>query len=151
MGWLLRTALVGWWNDRAMSLGAAIAFFTVFSLAPMLLVAIAIAGLAFGREAAQGAIVDELGGLIGGQTSVALEDMIVSASDIGSGITGVEVGIAIFLFLATGAIIELQDDLNIIWKVKPPETYGVGAFIRTRVLSLTHRGLRLPADGVSRP
>jgi len=56
MGWLLKTALVGWWNDRAMSLGASITFFTVFSLAPMLLVAIAVAGLAFGREAAQGAI-----------------------------------------------------------------------------------------------
>jgi membrane protein len=106
MGWLFRTALVAWWNDRAMSLGAAIAFFTVFSLAPMLLVAIAVAGLAFGREAAQGAIVNELGGLIGGQTSVALEGMIVSASDIGSGITGVAVGVAIFLFLATGAVIE---------------------------------------------
>ena len=80
MGMLFRTALAGWWNDRAMSLGAAIAFFTVFSLAPMLLVAIAVAGLAFGREAAQGAIVDELGGLIGGQTGAALEGMIASAS-----------------------------------------------------------------------
>ena len=62
---LLKTAFNGWWNDRAMSLGASIAFFTVFSLAPMLLAAIAVAGLAFGREAAQGAIVAELGGLLG--------------------------------------------------------------------------------------
>ena len=62
----------GWWNDRAMSLGASIAFFTVFSLAPMLLVAIAVAGLVFGREAAQGAIVAQLAGLTGGQTAAAL-------------------------------------------------------------------------------
>lgn len=134
---LFRTALAGWWDNRAMSLGAAIAFFTVFSLAPMLLVAIAVAGLAFGREAAQGAIVDELGGLIGGQTGAALEGMIVSAGNFESGVVGLFVGVATFLFLATGAVIELQDNLNIIWKVKPPQSYGVAAFIQTRILSLT--------------
>src|SRR5215207_8872207 len=136
MGWLLKTALVGWWNDRAMSLGAAIAFFTVFSLAPMLLVAIAVAGLAFGREAAQGAIVGQLGGLAGGQTAAALEAMIASANNLGSGVIGIIIGVATFLFLATSAIIELQDDLNIIWKASPPPTYGVSQFIRT-LLSLT--------------
>src|SRR5215203_6341709 len=130
MGGLFKTALAGWWNDRAMSLGAAIAFFTVFSLAPMLLVAIAVAGLAFGREAAQGAIVAQLGGLAGGQTAAALQAMIASASNLGSGVIGIIIGVATFLFLATSAIIELQDDLNIIWKVKPPETYGIGAFVR---------------------
>src|SRR4051812_11188131 len=99
MSRLLKTALSGWWNDRAMSLGAAIAFFTVFSLAPMLLVAIAVAGLAFGREAAQGAMVAQLGGLAGNQTATALEGMIASASNFGSGMVGVIVGVATFLFL----------------------------------------------------
>ena len=56
MGWLLKTALVGWWNDRAMSLGASIAFFTVFSLAPMLLVAIAVAGQRSGVRRLKGAM-----------------------------------------------------------------------------------------------
>ena len=98
-----------------MSLGASIAFFTVFSLAPMLLAAIAVAGLAFGREAAQGAIVAELGGLIGKNEASALEAMIVSASNVGSGITGVTLGIVSFLLLVSGAIVELQDDLTIIW------------------------------------
>jgi Virulence factor BrkB len=79
MGALFKTALAGWWNDRAMSLGASIAFFTVFSLAPMLLVTIAIAGLVFGREAAQGAIVAQLAGLTGGQTAAALEGVLVSS------------------------------------------------------------------------
>jgi membrane protein len=91
----------------------------------------------FGREAAQGAIVDELGGLIGGQTGAALEGMIVSAGNFESGVVGLVVGVATFLFLATGAVIELQDNLNIIWKVKPPQSYGVAAFIQTRILSLT--------------
>jgi membrane protein len=134
---LFRTALAGWWNDRAMSLGAAIAFFTVFSLAPMLLVAIGVAGLVFGQEAAQGAIVQELGGLIGGEASAALEAMIASAGRFGSDVLSITIGVATFLFVATGAIIELQDDLNIIWKVKPPERYGVSEFVHTRLLSMT--------------
>jgi len=134
-GRLLKVALAGWWNDRAMSLGASIAFFTVFSLAPMLLAAIAVAGLAFGREAAQGAIVGELGGLIGTKEASALEALIAGASNVGSGIIGTSVGIATFLLLVTGAVVELQDDLNIIWKAKPPASYGVMDFVRTRLVS----------------
>jgi membrane protein len=132
---LLKVAFAGWWNDRAMSLGASIAFFTVFSLAPILLAAIAVAGLAFGREAAQGAIVGELGGLIGKNEASALETMIASASNVGSGIVGTTVGVVTFLLLITGAVVELQDNLNIIWKVKPPASYGVMDFIRTRLIS----------------
>lgn len=133
---LLKVAFAGWWNDRAMSLGASIAFFTVFSLAPMLLAAIAVAGLVFGREAAQGAIVAELGGMIGTNEASALEAMIVSASNVGSGILGTTIGIVTFLLLVTGAVVELQDNLNIIWKVKPPASYGVLDFVRTRLISL---------------
>ncbi|KFG66896.1 YihY/virulence factor BrkB family protein [Microvirga sp. BSC39] len=133
---LLKVAFAGWWNDRAMSLGASIAFFTVFSLAPMLLAAIAVAGLAFGREAAQGAIVAELGGMIGNNEASFLETMIASAGNVGSGIIGTAVGIVTFLLLVTGAVVELQDDLNIIWKAKPPASYGVMSFVRTRLVSL---------------
>jgi membrane protein len=133
---LLKVAFAGWWNDRAMSLGASIAFFTVFSLAPMLLAAIAVAGLAFGREAAQGAIVAELGGMIGTNEASALEAMIASASNVGSGIIGMTIGIFTFLLLVTGAVVELQDNLNIIWKAKPPASYGVMSFVRTRLISL---------------
>jgi membrane protein len=132
MGWLLKTALVGWWNDRAMSLGASIAFFAVFSLAPMLLVAIAVAGLVFGRKAAHGAIVAQLAGLTGGQTAAALEGMIASASSFDSGMIGLLIGVATFLLLATGAI-----NLNIIWRANPEQTFGIVAFVRTRLLSLT--------------
>jgi len=133
---LLKVAAAGWWNDRAMSLGASIAFFTVFSLAPILLAAIAVAGLAFGREAAQGAIVAELGGMIGTNEASALEAMIASAGNVGSGIIGTTVGIVTFLLLVTGAVVELQDDLNIIWKAKPPASYGILDFLRTRFVSL---------------
>ena len=118
-----------------MSLGASIAFFTVFSLAPMLLAAIAVAGLAFGREAAQGAIVAELGGMIGTNEASFLETMIASAGNVGSGLIGTAVGIVTFLLLVTGAVVELQDDLNIIWKAKPPASYGVLDFLKTRLVS----------------
>ena len=94
---LLRAAFDGWWADRAMSLGASIAYFTIFSLAPMLLAAVAVAGLVFGREAAQGAIVAELGGLLGKESAAAIEAMIQSASNIGSGVVGTVVGVATFL------------------------------------------------------
>lgn len=120
-----------------MSLGASIAFFTVFSLAPMLLAAIAVAGLAFGRDAAQGAIVAELGGLIGTKEASTLQDMIASASNVGSGIVGTTIGIVTFLLLVTGAVIELQDNLNIIWKAKPPESSGIINFLRTRLIGFT--------------
>src|SRR5829696_8575710 len=106
---LSKRAAAGWWQDRATSLGAAIAFFTVFSLAPMLLMVIAVAGLAFGREAAQGAIVAELGGLLGNNSASTLEDLIASASNVKSGIIGTTVGAVTFLVLVSGAIIELQD------------------------------------------
>ncbi len=132
----MKAAFAGWWNDRAMSLGASIAFFTVFSLAPMLLAAIAVAGLAFGHEAAQGAIVAQLGGLLGDKEASALETMIASASNVGSGIIGTTIGIVTFLLLVTGAIVELQDDLNIIWKAKLSESYGVMSFVRTRLISM---------------
>jgi membrane protein len=134
-GRLLKVAFAGWWADRAMSLGASIAFFTVFSLAPMLLAAIAVAGLAFGREAAQGAIVAELGGMIGTNEASFLETMIASAGNVGSGLIGTAVGTVTFLLLVTGAVVELQDDLNIIWKAKPPASYGVLDFIKTRLVS----------------
>src|SRR5829696_8951647 len=73
--------------------------FTVFSLAPMLLAAIAVAGLAFGREAAQGAVVAELGGLVGDQAAIAIEGMIASASNFGSGVIGAAIGFTTFILL----------------------------------------------------
>ncbi|MFC7397515.1 YihY/virulence factor BrkB family protein [Chelatococcus sp. GCM10030263] len=133
--YLSRGTIAGWWEDRAMSLGAAIAFYAVFSLAPMLLMVIAIAGLAFGHDAAQGAIVRELGGLIGTEGAGLLQAMIADARNFGSGILGTIIGLVTFLLLATGALVEIQDALNIIWKAGRPSTVGLWAFLRGRLLS----------------
>src|SRR4051812_36272088 len=77
---LLRDTLSGFIEDEALSWGASIAYYTLFSIAPVLLVVVAIAGLVFGREAAEGAIVDQFSGLMGRQTAEALEGMIESAA-----------------------------------------------------------------------
>jgi membrane protein len=118
-----------------MSLGASIAFFTLFSLAPMLLAAIYVAGLAFGHDAARGAVVGELGGLLGDEAAQAIKAMLVSASDFGSGVVGTTIGLLTFLVLATGAFVEIQDSLNLIWKAQPP-SLGILGLLRTRLLSL---------------
>jgi membrane protein len=136
VGRLLHATLDSWWEDRAMSMGAAIAFYSLFSLAPVLLIAIGVAGLVFGRDAAQGALIDEIGGLVGRQGAGAVERLVMDATNIGSGVLGTLVGIVTFLFLATGAFVELQSDLNVIWKAPPQQRSGVIDFIRSRFLSL---------------
>ena len=75
------TAVRGWWDDDVVRLGASLAYYTLFSIAPVLLIIVAIAGLAFGHDAAQGAIVDQLSGLMGQKAAEALQDMIKSADD----------------------------------------------------------------------
>ena len=102
----------------------------------LLLVAISVAGLVYGREAAQGAIVGELGGLLGEEAAVAIEALIASASDFGSGVIGTTVGVVLFLVVATSALVEIEDDLNLIWKVRTTST-GLAGVVRTRLLSLS--------------
>jgi membrane protein len=133
---LAKDATIAWWADRAMSMGASIAFYAASSLAPMLLLVISISGLALGEEAARGAIVQEVGGLIGRDGAAALEQMVQSASDTGSGIVGTMVGIVTVLILSTGALVELQVSLNVVWRATPPPgRSGLLNFLRTRLLS----------------
>lgn len=134
---LLRAAAQGWWNDRCMSMGAAIAYYTLFAFAPLLLAAIAVAGLVFGPEAARGAIVAEIGGLIGVKEAKAIEDLIAGASAVRPGVIGAVVGGVTFLLLVTGVFVELEDSLNLIWRAKPPPwRAGVLGMLRSRLLSL---------------
>jgi len=133
---IVKDTIAGWWSDRAMSLGAAIAYYAAFSLAPMLLLVIAVAGLVFGREAAQGAVVGELGHLIGRDGARFVERMIANAGDIGSGIVGTLVGLATFLIIATGVLVEIQNALNMVWKAEQPSTLGgIWGFVKSRLLS----------------
>lgn len=134
---LLKSAAYGWVNDRCPSMGAAIAYYAVFSLAPLLILAIAMAGLLFGRDAAQGAVVAELAGLIGRDSAAAVQALIEGARDKETGILATIIGTVILLFGATGAFSEIQGALNVIWKVDSPDRNPFFGVLRQRLLSLS--------------
>jgi len=135
-GWaVLKQAAMDFWADNALSHGAAIAFYTMFSLAPVLFIVIAIAGLAFGRQAAQGAIVGQLSGLMGHQTAAALQTMIKSAYRERTGDLATGVGLVFLTVSATSVFAEMQSALNAIWKAEPTES-AVTELVRVRLISL---------------
>ena len=129
-------AAKGWSDDYAPSMGAAISYYTVFSLAPLLVIVIAIAGAVFGRDAVSGAIVAQLSGLIGEQGASMIQSLITaSALSDKSGIASV-ISVAILVVGATSVFTELQSALDRIWHVPPSQKpQGIVAMLRTRILS----------------
>jgi membrane protein len=124
------------WNDvTASRKGAALAYYTVFSLAPILIIAIAIAGLFFGQDAARGEIVSQISGLIGQDGARAVQTLIEHASKPGAGISATIIGVATLLLGATSALAELKSDLDEIWGVPPHRRSGLWYIVRTRLLS----------------
>lgn len=133
---LVKQAAEAWIDDYAPSMGAALAYYTVFSLAPLLLIVIAIAGLVFGAEAARGEIFGQLTGLMGSDAAAAVEGMLVSVSKPSEGITATVVGAVMLLIGATSVFGELQDALDRIWRAPARRKVG-GAWglLRARLLS----------------
>jgi membrane protein len=132
---LLKSTLLAFIEDEALSRGAAIAFYTVTSIAPILLIVVAIAGLVFGHDAAEGAITAQLGGLMGQQTADVLQTAVASAAGKSSGILATIIGIVTVIATASGVFGEMQSALNAIWKAKPEGT-TVSRLIRARAASL---------------
>jgi membrane protein len=132
---LVRATVTGFIADDALSRGAAIAYYTVTSMAPVLLIVIAIAGLVFGTEAAQGAIVEQLSGMMGAQSAQMVQSMIQSAGNRGAGTVATIVGIVALLITASGVFGEMQAALNVIWKAEPKEG-TVSRLVRARLASL---------------
>jgi membrane protein len=132
-----KTTVYSWFDDRAPTMGAAIAFYTVFSLAPMLVIVIAVAGLVFGREAAEGALFGELAKVIGPDSAGAVQAMLRSASSTRSGIIATVVGVGTLIITATAVFSELQAALNVIWKVPATRNFGVWHLLKTRILSFS--------------
>ena len=133
---LLKQTASEWMEDDAPSLGAALAYYTVFSLAPLMTIAIAIAGFFFGKEAAQGQIFDELRVLLGEEGGKAIEEMVQSASAQPTvGVVATVISVIILLFGASGVFGQLQASLNRIWGVKPKPGRGVLGMIQDRLLS----------------
>jgi membrane protein len=135
VGKMLKDAVLSFIDDEALTRGAAIAFYAVTSIAPVLLIVIAVAGLIFGRDAAQSAIGTQFSGLMGRQTADVLQSAIAAAADKSSGIIATIIGTATLIATASGVFGEMQAALNAIWKAKP-QASTVSRLIRARVVSL---------------
>jgi len=140
-GTVLLDAALAWNRDHAPRKGAALAYYTVFSLAPILVIATAIAGTVFGEQAARGQLVGEIRGLIGVDGARAIEALLRSASAPGRGLTASIAGILTLLLGATTALIELKGGLDDIWGTPQPVRdrawyYGIWDFVRARLLTL---------------
>ena len=132
---LLKDAVLGFINDEALSRGAAMAFFAVTSLAPIVLIIVAIAGLVFGREAAQHALAGQLNTIMGQQSADFIQSATANAANQTSGTWAAVVGLATLLLTASGVFGEMQSALNVIWKAEP-KPVSVGALVRARAISL---------------
>ena len=131
----LKRSAIKWSEDDCLGLGAALAYYTVFSLAPVLVIAIAVAGALFGQEAAQGEIVGQIRGLVGEEGATAIQSLIQSASRQGAGSSATFIGLVVLLFGSTSVFSQLQAALNRIWDVAAPEHAGLWDMVRARVLS----------------
>lgn len=133
---LIKKTVVAWQDDFAPSMGAAISYYTVFSLAPLLVIVIAIAGAIFGREAVTGQITGQLSGLLGVDGARFVQDLVASASDTERGKVAGAISVVVLLVGATTVFAELQSALDRIWHVPEREKpQGLWAILRARLLS----------------
>lgn len=135
LGSMLKQTVQAWVDDRAPSMGASIAYYTLFSLAPLLLIVVSIAGLLFGAEAARGAIFSELEGLLGATSAQAIQSLLETVNQPSDGILSALVGLAVMLMGATSVFAELQATLDRIWRATEPVAGGLWRLLRVRVLS----------------
>ena len=133
---MIKASLKAWIDDYAPSMGAALSYYTVFSLAPLLLIVISVAGLVFGADAVRGALFSQIDGLMGAEAAKGIQDLLSSVSKPSTGIIGTLVGIVVLLIGATTVFGELQDALDRIWGAPAREkSGGVLSLVRARMLS----------------
>lgn len=137
LGDLVMQSVKSWSDDYAPSMGAALAYYTIFSLAPLLLIVISIAGFVYGEEAARGAIFGQLAGLVGPEGATAVQGLLKTVNKPGESIVATIIGIATLLLGATTVFGELQDALNRIWRAPTERQYtGIWKMVRRRMLAV---------------
>ena len=135
-GALFKDAALNWMKDYAQSMGAALAFYTVLSIAPLLLIVIAVAGFVFGEDAARGEIYQQLHGMLGSHGALAVQDLLESASRRAQGASAAAFGAVLLFVGATTVFAELQDALDRIWRVpRRQRSAGLWGLLRARLLS----------------
>ncbi len=135
-GALVRDAARNWIEDHAQSMGAALAFYTIFSIAPLLLIVIAVAGAVFGEDAARGEIYAQLRGMLGTTGALAVQDLLESARRPADNVPAAAFGLAVLFVAATSVFAELQDSLDRIWRApQRPAQRGLWGVLRARLLS----------------
>ncbi len=132
---LVRDALRGWSDDEAASMGAALAFYTLFSMAPLLLLVIAIAGLVIGADTARGLIFDQLNELLGEKGAGAIEAILKAADNREKGLMAAAASLATLVLGATSVFAELRRDLDRIWKFKKEQVRGIWRIVGARLWS----------------
>ena len=132
---VLKDAFDGFLNDRCLKLSAALAYYTVFSLAPLLVLVISLASIFFGTEAIRGQVFSQINGLVGNEAAAQIQDMIKNVGLSGKTNTALAIGIGTLVIGATTIFIEIQDSVNLIWRVKPKPKRGWLKLIKDRLLS----------------
>jgi membrane protein len=133
---LFKAAAKAWSDDYAPSMGAALSYYTLFSLAPALIIVIAVAGMLFGQDAARAEIIAQLQGLVGDTGAEAIEGLLDAADEPGQGLLATLLGIGTLLLGATAVFAELQSALDRVWEVpEKKKPSGIWGFVRTRLLS----------------
>ena len=136
MTWtVLKTAVDQWFRHRSARLGAALAYYSVFSMGPLLLIVTSIAGLFFGADAVRGSLTSQFKSLLGETGSKAVEAMLAGASSEQSGMIAGLTGVILLLVAALGVVVQLKDAMNTIWNVEEPKEAGVWWYLRTYLIS----------------
>ena len=132
---ILKAAFTGFSDDLALKYSASLAYYTIFSLAPLLLLLISIAGIVLGKDAIQGKVFSEINGMVGNDAAKQIQDMIKNLELSGKSTISVIIGVVTLIIGATTVFGEIQQSINIIWQVKPKPKKGWLKIIKDRVLS----------------
>jgi membrane protein len=125
-----------WLQHKDARLGAALAYYSIFSLGPLIVIAIAIAGFVFGADAVQAQVVGALQGLLGDSGTQAIDAMLKGANKPREGILATVIGVGTLVLAAVGVVVQLKDALNTVWEVETPPGSGIWRFVRTYIWSL---------------
>jgi membrane protein len=132
---VLKTAAENWSAHKDSRLGAALAYYSVFSLGPVIVIAIAVAGFFYGRDAVSGEVANSIKGMLGDTGASAVQAMLADAGRPRQGLIATATGVGLLLFAALGVVVQLKDALNTVWEVEPDSTDGLWEFFRSYIVS----------------